>query len=318
MTKKIILDVDTGTDDAVAIMVAALHPDIELIGCTTVWGNRPVENTTDNTLRVLDFVGRADIPVYRGLDAPFGPISVPGPATDDQSGGKMHPAALDLPESSRSAEATPAVEWLVQTLRDATEPITLVPVGPLTNIAAAITLDPTIVAKVAEVVIMGGAHDFGNVTPAAEANIWHDPVAADVVMRAGFARVVLVPLDATHDALITADQASELRNLGTPAAVASADCIDQRILAHDESQPQPIPHSAAVHDALCVAYLIDPDVIPLNHYHVGIETTGVHTFGRTVIDIRARSKQQPNAHVALTADRERFFEIMRDTFAIAH
>ncbi|MEV8252741.1 nucleoside hydrolase [Rhodoglobus sp. NPDC076762] len=318
MSKKIILDVDTGTDDAVAIMLAALHPDIDLIACTTVWGNRPVVNTTDNTLRVLDHIGRSDIPVYKGLDAPFGPVQVPGPTTDDQSGGKMHPAQLDLPPATSVEQDQPAVEWLVETLRAATEPITLVPVGPLTNIAAAVTLDPSIVDKVDEIVIMGGAHYFGNCTPAAESNIWHDPTAADVVFRAGFKRLVLVPLDATHDALITKTQADELHATGTPAAIASAECIQQRIVAHDESQPQKIPNSAAVHDALCIAYLIDPAVIPLNHYHVGIETVGLQTFGRTVIDIRQRGTEAPNAHVALTANAELFYTLLRDTLSIAH
>ncbi len=318
MSRKIILDVDTGTDDAVAIMMAALHPDIELLACTTVWGNRPVDDTTDNTLRVLDYIGKPDIPVYRGLDSPFGPIQIPGPLTDDQSAGKMHPKELDLPAPTSTAQQQSAVTWLVETLRSVSEPITLVPVGPLTNIAAAVTLDPRIVDNVEEIVIMGGAHAFGNATPSAESNIWHDPVAADVVFRAGFKRLVLIPLDATHDALVTAEQADELKSLGTPAAIASADCIHQRIIAHDESQPQKIPNSAAVHDAVCIAYLIDSAVVPLEHYHVGIETTGIRTFGRTVIDVRHRGFEKPNAYVALTADAELFYALLRDTLAIPH
>lgn len=316
--RTVILDVDTGTDDAVAIMLAALHPDIELLACTTVWGNLPVANTTDNTLRVLDFIGRSAIPVYRGLDSPFGPIQVAGPLVDDQSGGKMHPAHLELPESARSEQVQSAVEWLVETLRARTEPVTLVPVGPLTNIAAAITLDPSIVEKVEEIVIMGGAHAFGNVTPSAESNIWHDPVAADVVFKAGFKRVVLVPLDATHDALITEAQAAELAGIGTPAAMATASFIRQRILAHDESQPQKIPNSAPIHDAVCIAYLINPNVIPLDFYHVGIETTGIQTFGRTVIDVRHRGFEPPNAYVALTADADLFYQLLKEGVSIAH
>lgn len=312
MATRIILDVDTGTDDAVAIMMAALHPGIELTACTTVWGNRPVEFTTANTLRVLDSIGFSGIPVYRGLDAPFGPIAVPGPGTDDHSGGKMHPERLDLPDTDRQAEATGAVEWLVQALRTAAEPITVVAVGPLTNIAAALTLDPGIADSIGELVIMGGANGFGNATPSAESNIWHDPVAADVVFSAGLRRRVLIPLDATHDALITAEQADELTAIGTPAAIATGDLIRQRILAHDESQPQPIPHSAPIHDALCIAYLIEPEVVPLDFYHVGIETTGILTYGRTVIDVRRRGYAPPNAWVALAADRDRFYRILRD------
>lgn len=311
MARTVILDVDTGTDDAVAIMLAALHPSIDLMACTTVWGNLPVSFTTDNTLRVLDHIGHSKVPVHRGLNKPFGPIQVPGPPVDDQSGGAMHPEKLELPEAVSVAQQQSAVEWLVETLRARTEPVTLVPVGPLTNIATAVTVDPTIVEAVEEIVIMGGAHAFGNVTPAAESNIWHDPVAADVVFKAGFARLVLVPLDATHDALITEDQAADLAALDTPAARATATFISQRIRAHDESQPQPIPHSAAVHDALCIAYLIDPSVIPLQHCHVGIETTGLQTFGRTVVDVRHRGFEAPNAYVALTAERDLFFDILK-------
>ncbi|MEL0626563.1 nucleoside hydrolase [Salinibacterium amurskyense] len=317
MPRSIILDVDTGTDDAIAIMMAALSPEIDLVACTTVWGNRPVEDTTDNTLRVLDYINRSDIPVYRGLDEPFGPIVVPQPnPSDDHSGGKMHPKELDLPPASSVAQTQGAVEWLVETLRARTEPITLVPVGPLTNIAAAITLDPSIIDKVDEIVIMGGAHAFGNATPSAESNIWHDPVAADVVFKAGFERIVLVPLDSTHDALVTGAQASELQALGTPAGLATAICIQQRIVAHDESQPQAIPDSAPIHDAVCIAYLLDPAVIPLNHLHVGIETTGVRTFGRTVIDVRHRGMEEPNAFVALTADADVFYRLLKECVSI--
>lgn len=317
MPRSIILDVDTGTDDAIAIMMAALSPDLDLVACTTVWGNRPVKYTTDNTLRVLDYINRSDVPVYRGLDAPFGPISVPQTtATDDHSGGKMHPKELDLPPATSVAQEQGAVQWLVETLRARTEPITLVPVGPLSNIAAAITLDPSIVDKVDELVIMGGAHAFGNATPSAESNIWHDPVAADVVFKAGFRRIVLVPLDATHDALVTGAQATELEALGTPAGAATAVCIQQRIVAHDESQPQAIPDSAPIHDAVCIAYLLDPAVLPLEHLHVGIETTGVRTFGRTVIDVRHRGYEAPNAFVALTADADAFYRVLKECVSL--
>jgi inosine-uridine nucleoside N-ribohydrolase len=320
MPRSIILDVDTGTDDAIAIMMAALSPAIDLIACTTVWGNRPVDDTTDNTLRVLDYIGRSEIPVYKGLDKPFGPIAIPGldSGADDHSGGKMHPKELDLPPATSRAQPQRAVEWLVAFLRDRTEPVTLVPVGPLTNIAAAITLDPSIIDKIDEIVIMGGSHAFGNATPSAESNIWHDPVAADVVFKAGFKRIVLVPLDATHDALVTGTQAKELAALGTPAGTATAICIEQRIVAHDESQPQSIPDSAPIHDAVCIAYLIDSDVIPLNNYHVGIETTGILTFGRTVIDVRHRGVEPPNAFVALTANASRFYQLLKECVSIEH
>lgn len=227
---KLILDVDTGTDDAVAIMMATLNPSLDLIACTTVRGNRPVEDTTSNTLAVLDHIGGSGVPVYRGLDRPFTPLHVPAlsmRAAAAQS--NMHPASLGLGRAHSMPQQATAVEFLVETLRSTTERITLVPVAPLTNIAAAISCDPTIVDAVDEIVIMGGAHGFGNVTPAAEANIWHDPHAADIVFQAGFERLVLVPLDATHMAVIDQDQADELHELSTPAATAASNFISHRI-----------------------------------------------------------------------------------------
>lgn len=314
--RPVILDVDTGTDDAVAIMMAALRPELDLVAVTTVWGNIDVAHTTDNTLRVLDHIGCSSIPVHAGLDAPVGRVNVPMPPTSDRSGGLMHPEALDLPAAISTAQPQGAVEWLIETLRARTEPVTLVPVGALSNIAAALTIDPTIVEAVEEIVIMGGGNALGNVTASAESNIWKDPVAADIVFTAGFERLVLVPLDATHDAQVTLDQALALRNSGSSAGIATAMCIEQRVRAHVESQPQENPDAAPLHDALCIAYLLDPEVIPLHHCHTGIETTGLRTFGRTVIDYLHRGFEEPNSWVALSADAERFNQILYDSLAV--
>jgi inosine-uridine nucleoside N-ribohydrolase len=186
-------------------------------------------------------------------------------------------------------------------------------VAPLTNIAAAVTIDPSIVDAVEEVVIMGGGHALGNVTPSAEANIWHDPVAADVVLRAGFERLVLVPLDATHRAIVRADQNQAIRSLNTPAASAAAALIGQRIEGYSKTQPQAMPDVAPVHDALCVAYLLDPTVVSLAPYHVQVETTGYASYGRTVVDTAHRSGEPPNALVALDANAEVFNRLLRTT-----
>lgn len=311
--RPVILDVDTGTDDAVAIMMAALRPELDLLAVTTVWGNIDVAHTTDNTLRVLDYINCSSVPVYAGLDAPVGRINVPLPQTSDRSGGLMHPEALDLPEARSTAMTQGAVEWLVETLRARTTPVTLVPVGTLSNIAAALTVDPTIVEAVDEIVIMGGGNALGNVTASAESNIWKDPIAADIVFTAGFERLVLVPLDATHQAQVSMDQARALRDSGSPAGTATAICVEQRVRAHVESQPQADPNAAPLHDALCVAYLLDPEVIPLTHCHTGIETTGLRTYGRTVIDYLHRGFEEPNSWVALSADAPRFNLILHDS-----
>jgi inosine-uridine nucleoside N-ribohydrolase len=310
MTRRLILDVDTGTDDAIAIMMAGLSPELDLLACTTVWGNHDVETTTENTLRVLDHIGRSDEPVQRGLGKPFAPIPFLFPGYADSDRNIVHPH--DFPISSRMSEvqARPAVEWLIETLRATTERITLVPVAPLTNIAAAITLDPTIVDAVDEVVLMGGAHALGNVTPAAEANIWHDPVAADVVFQAGFERVVMVPLDATHEAIVSLDQTRALRDSGTPAGMAAADIIEQRITGYNEILPTGTADTAPVHDALCVAYLLDPAVLDIRPYRVQIDTVSPLSFGNTIVDVDSRARSAANCHVALGADAELFNRLL--------
>lgn len=314
--RKLILDVDTGTDDAVAIMMAAQRPEFDLVACTAVWGNLAIEHTTANTIRVLDHVGRSDVPVYRGLGRPLVPHPFGELPGTNKSKGRIHVDRLPLPDSGRQAEQQTAVEFLVETLRSATDPITLVPVGPLTNIAAAVTVAPEIVEAVDQVVIMGGAHAFGNVTPSAEINIWKDPAAASTVLGAGFERVVIMPLDATHEAFISSDESARLRATGTPAAVAAADFIDQRIAGYDDTQPMDEPGTAPVHDALCIAYLLDPDVVSLVHCPVAIETASQLTYGRTVFDVRRRGSGTDFAHVALHADRNLFAQLLSESLTL--
>jgi len=315
MARKLILDVDTGTDDAVAVMLAALHPALNLIGCTTVNGNIPVQYCTDNTLRVLDHIARSTIPVYEGLARPLARLDFPVPRRERDSSGKYHPDALPVPPPTSRKQEAGAIEFLIETYRAATEEIVLVPVGPLSNIAAALALDPGFVRRVPEIVIMGGAHALGNVTPSAEFNIWADPEAAAMVFAAGFEKITLVPLDATHRALITKAQCEELDRLGTPAGQAAAAFIGHRIVVHDAHQKQDVPHSTPVHDAVAVGAVIDPSLIVTRKLHVAVETQGKLTVGRTVIDTHFRGGQAPNADVAFDADAARFFELLLRTFA---
>jgi inosine-uridine nucleoside N-ribohydrolase len=313
--RKLILDVDTGTDDAVAIMLAALHPALDLIACTTVNGNVEVEHCTDNTLRVLDYIGRADIPFYEGLSRPLVRADFPIPRSVDDLAGKIHGKTLPLPAASQAKAAAGAVEFLIETFRNATDEIVLVPVAPLTNIAAALALYPKLVDQVPELAIMGGGHAIGNVTPSAEFNVWADPEAASVVFAAGFRKVTLVPLDATHRALVSREDCARLQALGTPAGQATAEFTLYRIGAHDRLQRMPVAESAPVHDALCVAALIDPSLISVRRLHVAVETMGALTVGRTVIDTHSRGRGTPNCDVAFDADGRRFVELLMETFA---
>ena len=314
MARKLILDVDTGTDDAVALMLAALHPDLELVAATTVNGNNPVEVCTDNTLRVFDLLG-LDVPVYEGVANPLARDDFPVPREILHREGSVHGRELPIPAPRSVKQAQRAVEFLVETYLAATEPIALVPVGPLTNIALAIKLEPRIVERIPETIIMGGGHQLGNTTPSAEFNIWVDPEAARVVFGAGLRNVTLVPLDATHRAFVASDDCRRMRTLGTPAGDAAAAFIERRIAAYDELQPMPTLHTAPVHDALCVAYLVDPSIVSGRRAHVDIETRGELTIGRTIIESDPYFGREPNAFVALDADASRFVALLLDTFA---
>ena len=314
MPRSLILDVDTGTDDAVALMLAALHPDLDLVAATTVNGNNPVANCTDNTLRVFDLLERA-IPVHEGAASPLVRDDFPVPRAILHRAGSMHGRELPIPAPRSVKQAQRATEFLIETYMAATQPITLVPVGPLTNIATAIKLEPRIVDRIPETVIMGGGHAVGNTTPAAEFNIWVDPEAARVVFGAGLANVTLVPLDATHRALVSSEDCVKLRALGTPAGDAAAAFIEGRITAYDTLQPMDTLRTAPVHDALCVAYLVDPTVISGERAHVDVETRGELTIGRTVIDTRGISGLEPNAFVAFDADAPKFVSLLLETFA---
>lgn len=314
VTKKLILDVDTGTDDAVAIMLAALHPELELVAVTTVNGNVAVENCTDNTLRVLEWIGRGDIPVYEGLAHPIVREDFPTPRATKRDP-KVHMAVLPLPESKLTKRPGSAPAFLAQTFAQKPGEIILVAVGPLSNLAAAIALDPAFPSNVAELVIMGGAINKSNITPSAEFNIWADPEAAAQVFRANFPKITLVPLDATHEALVSKAQCDALRALGTPAGTATADVVEHRIKGYEANQPTGVPETAPVHDAVCVAALVVPEIIDTKHVNVVIETTGEFTVGRTVVDHEKRTTRPPNCHVAFHADREKFVDMLSTVFA---
>lgn len=316
MSRKLILDVDTGTDDAVAIMFAALHPELELVGVSTVNGNVPVQNTTDNSLRVLDFIGRSDVPVYQGLSRPIVRLDFPkSKRFSSDSALDMHGTHLPIPEAHSSKQDAGAVEFLVETFRATTDEITLVPVGPLSNIAAMLAIDPKIVDAVPEVVIMGGGHHVGNESASAEFNIWADPEAAEMVFAAGFRRVTLVPLDATHQALVTKADCERLEALGTPAGIAASRFIGRRVGAYSAGSGVATTGAAPVHDAVCTAYLVRPEVITTRRLHVAVETQGRYTVGRTVMDTRTHSSEPANCDVAFSADAELFVALLMSVFA---
>ncbi len=319
MATKVILDVDTGSDDAVAIMTAALSPDIDLVAVCTVWGNRPIENTTDNTLRLISALG-VDVPVYKGCDTAMVKYLTNDYVENKERpvvmyNGKaftMHSEHLDLPEPKIAPQDVPAACFYVDYLRHAKEKVTLIPVGPLTNLGLALRIAPDIVENIEQIVVMGGGSKITNCNPWSESNIWHDPEAAQIVAECG-AKVVWVPLDATHRACITMDDCKRFREIGTFSANFAAGQCEQRIIVHNAQQPLDIPDAAAVHDALCVAYVIDPTVITdLRHCHIEIGLSG-YGEGQTIVDQRAYPLEK-NGYFAYDADRFKFVDILCDCF----
>ena len=311
---RLVLDVDTGTDDAVAIMLAALHPQLDLVACTVVNGNAPVDYCTDNTLRVLHHIGRADVPVYPGARTPLARPDLPVPR-DPCKPKALHGLVLPLPPASRAAEPLHAAAFLADCFAGQGEDLTLVAVGPLTNLALAIALDPRFPAHVRRLVIMGGGHEVANTTPSAEFNFWADPEAASVVLNAGFPDVTVVPLDATHAALVTREDCDRLAQAGTPAARAAESFIRQRIAVHEATERMALADSAPVHDALCIGMLVDPAVVVTRPVHVDVETAGALTLGRSVMDVHQRGGRPPNCKVAFKAERQRFVEMMIRTLS---
>jgi inosine-uridine nucleoside N-ribohydrolase len=307
MTTKVILDVDTGTDDAVALMTAALSPDLQLIGATTVNGNTTVDNTTENTLRVFDWIGLPDLPVHRGCDRPLARTQMEqlNPAR------RIHGDLLDLPPVSRGATLQPghAVDWLIETYLASAGDIVLCPVGPLTNIAMAIQKEPRILEAIPQIVIMGGAHDHGNSTPSAEFNIWLDPEAARIVVNCG-RPIRMLPLDATHRALVSIEDAGRLRALGTPAGEAAARFVLKRIDGYDATQPMHRAGAAPVHDALAVCSIIDPSIVTTHLIPVDVEVDAELSVGRTVCDFKFRGHKPANVEFAMDADEPKFVRML--------
>lgn len=320
MPHKVILDVDTGSDDAVAIMMAILAPEIDVVGICSVSGNKGIENTTENTLRTVQLLN-ADIPVYKGCAAPMVSRLFPGrhmwtrAQKVGEVGGKKveyHKDFLDIPPATIQAQKQNAVSWLVDTLLASDGDITLVPVGPLTNIAMAMRIEPAILPKIKEIILMGGGYRQTNTTSAAEFNIWEDPEAAQIVLTSG-CKVTVVPLDATHAAYITAEESREIRAIGTPAAIATADLIDQRIEAYKAAQPMEVLESAPVHDALALLAVVDYSILrDVRFARIDVDFSGGFADGMTIVDHRALPDQPKNAYIALDADREKFVRLLKE------
>ncbi|TKW67044.1 MAG: nucleoside hydrolase [Paracoccus denitrificans] len=308
MARKIIIDTDPGQDDAVAILLAIASPEVELLGITTVAGNVPLALTTRNARQIVELSGQ-DVPIHAGADRPLQRELV----TAEYVHGKTGLDGIELPEPRQPLAGEDGVGFIIETLRSQPEgSVTLVPIGPLTNIAMAFARAPDIVKRVQQIVLMGGAYfEVGNVTPAAEFNIYVDPEAAAQVFASGV-DIVVMPLDVTHRALTSADWIAGLRDLGNRAGEAVASWTDFFERFDREKYGSA---GAPLHDPCAVAWLIRPELFKGRHINVEIETVGEFTRGMTVADWWGVAGRRPNAMFIRDVDRDAFFALLTERIA---
>ena len=305
--QKIIIDTDPGQDDAVAILLALASPDeIEVLGITAVAGNVPLSLTEKNARIVCELAGRPDIPIYAGCDRPLKRKLV----TAEHVHGKTGLDGPELPEPKIKLQEKHGVDFIIDTiLQEPENSISLCPLGPLTNIASAILKQPKIVSRIKKIVLMGGAYfEVGNITPAAEFNIFVDPDAAKIVFEAGIDMVVM-PLDVTHKALVTEKRNEAFRQLKSPVGVAVAEMTDFFERFDKEKYGS---SGAPLHDPCVTAYLIDPKIFSGKNINVEIETKSELTLGMTVADWWGVTDRKANTFFVGDLDSDKFFSLLTE------
>lgn len=301
--KKIIIDCDPGYDDAVALLLAAGSPSVEVLGITTVAGNQTLDKVTRNALRIATLAG-LEVPVAAGAARPLLRDEVVVAANIHGESGLD---GTTLPQATLKPDPRHAAQLIVDTvMNEPPQSVTLVPIGPLTNIALAARLEPRIVERVKEVVLMGGGYHIGNVKPMAEFNIENDPEAAHIVFEEKWP-IVMVGLDLTYQALATQTVKDKIAAIHTPAS----DFVTQVLTRFSENYKKSKGFDEPpVHDACAVAYVIDPGVIETRKAPVHVEYRGEYTSGMTVTDLRRKAPQDCHTAVAMKLDRERFWNLV--------
>jgi len=308
MALPIILDCDPGHDDAIALVLALASPELEVKAVTSSAGNQTPDKTLRNVLRMLTLLKRSDIPVAGGAVKPLmrdliiadnvhGETGLDGPA---------------LPEPDFAPQNCTAVELMAKVLRESPEPVTLVATGPQTNVALLLNSHPELHAKIARIVIMGGAMGLGNWTPAAEFNIYVDPEAAEIVFQSGIP-VVMAGLDVTHRAQIMADDFERFRAINNPVARTVAELLDFFMEYHKTEKWG--FQGAPLHDPCTIAWLLKPEIFTTARRWVGVETQGKYTQGMTVVDYYMLTGNEPNTDIMLDIDRQAFVDLLAERLA---
>ncbi len=303
--KKIILDVDTGHDDAVAIIMAARNPALELIGITVTAGNQILPKTLRNTLNLCSALS-IEAPVHAGMTRPLLIDLEPAPHIHGESGFE----GPVFTTCSKDAAPLHAVNFIIQSLLNSSpNEITIVAVGPLTNIAMAVRLEPAIIPRIKEIVLMGGSIAGGNITPSAEFNIHADPEAASIVFTCG-APITMIGLDVTTTVLLDEKRLMQMKKIPGRAAEIFSASMEHYTAACLKY----IGECPAMHDPCCIAYVAEPTLFQCKPFHVEIETAGTYTRGRTVVDKTGVTELPLNANVALSVDVERFWKMLAEAF----
>jgi inosine-uridine nucleoside N-ribohydrolase len=301
-SKPIILDVDPGHDDAVALMLACGHPDLDLLAVTTVAGNVTIEKTTRNALRVLSLVGCADVPVGAGASKP---LVRPLHTAEDIHGKSGLDGSGEIPDAGFGPDERDAVALMAATIAASSEPVILVPVGPLTNIARFLAEYSGLRDRVGRISLMGGSMGLGNTTPAAEFNIYVDPEAAREVFGSGLP-ITMSGLDVTHQAGAGPEERERLRATGSVGGIV-AEFLDFFAATYERTFGFDAP---PLHDPVAVAAVLEPDLLKTRPMRVDVECTSDLTRGETVCDFYGVTGKKPNAEVGIELDREGFFELL--------
>ncbi|WP_421142836.1 pyrimidine-specific ribonucleoside hydrolase RihA [Aeromonas dhakensis] len=303
MALPVILDCDPGHDDAIALILALASPELKVLAVTTSAGNQTPDKTLNNALRILTLLGRDDIPVAAGAPKPLARELIIADNVHGESG-------LDgpkLPDPAFAPVSMTALELMASCLRESPEPVTLVPTGPLTNIALLLAAHPELKSKIARIVLMGGAAGAGNWTPAAEFNIYVDPEAADMVFKSGLP-ITMCGLDVTHQAQVMDEDIERVRAITNPVAQCVAGLLDFFMIYHRD--PKWGFAGAPLHDPCTIAWLLAPALFHGVECRVDIETGGTHTSGMTVVDRYGLTGKAANALVLLGLDRAGFIDLL--------
>ncbi|QXB29513.1 pyrimidine-specific ribonucleoside hydrolase RihA [Aeromonas sp. FDAARGOS 1405] len=303
MALPVILDCDPGHDDAIALILALASPELDVLAVTTSAGNQTPDKTLNNALRILTLLGRDDIPVAAGAPKPLARELIIADNVHGESG-------LDgpkLPDPAFAPQGMTGIALMARCLRESPEPVTLVPTGPLTNIALLLAAHPELKSKIARIVLMGGAAGAGNWTPAAEFNIYVDPEAADMVFKSGIP-ITMCGLDVTHEAQVMDEDIERVRAITNPVAQCVAGLLDFFMIYHRD--PKWGFAGAPLHDPCTIAWLLAPELFHGVECRVDIETRGEHTVGMTVVDRYGLTGKPANALVLLGLDRPGFIDLL--------